>query len=297
MKKLFAGMMCTAMLASLPAFAEEPTMPLAPNPTDSAPVAPAPVSYTVESDGALLDLAGLAPYVKDGHVMVPVRAVAESLGFTVTWIGENQSVKLDNGTVYTVVALGVDSYSRTSSTAIGMGRPEQFGVAPELSGGSTFVPAEMFTVLDYEVTAADGVVAINTRGEGAVERPNPIQEFVSVSAARSALSFPAQAPSTPDGYELTGINTIGGTALQLVYTKGEHSITYRTAQGSEDISGDFNQYASAGTHTVGDLTINTKGEGEAISLATWTQDGMAFSLRFSTPVDAGVLDAIVSSLA
>lgn len=296
-KKLFAGALCATVLAAsaLPALAAE-TMPLAPNPSAGL-IAPSPASYTVESDGALVDLRGLAPYEKAGRVMIPVRAVAESLGFTVTWEQETQSVKIDNGAIHTRIFLGQDSYSRTSSTAIGMGAPQSFGVAPEAPTGSTFVPAELFTVLDYAVTAENGVVNINTPDSGKVEIPNPMKSFDALEDALATLPFAAKTPAVPDGYTLVRVDTIMGTTLQVRYGKGEDSVTFRTAQSTEDISGNFNTYANTAQRTVGGLTVTVKGDGDTVSQANWNDGDIAYSLTFSAPVEAAVVDAIVESVA
>ena len=103
MKKMMCGVLCAALLAC------------------SAGAAAAG-SYTVTVDGAALDLSGKTPFVSQDKVMVPLRPVAEALGYTVTWTAEDaQRVGVD---------IGVDSYCRTSSTAIGMGAPVSFGAAP-----------------------------------------------------------------------------------------------------------------------------------------------------------------------
>lgn len=112
MKKMMCGALCAALLAcSVGAAAAE--------------------SYTVTVDGTALDLSGKTPFVSQEKVMVPLRPVAEALGYTVTWTAEDaQRVEIDNGVVHTWVTIGVDSYCRTSSTALGMGAPQSFGAAP-----------------------------------------------------------------------------------------------------------------------------------------------------------------------
>ena len=79
--------------------------------------------------------------------MLPLRAVSEALGFTIEWNGDTQTAYLDNGEVKTVVTIGEDSYYKASSKAIGLTAPFSFGAAPELIGGSTYVPAELFNLL------------------------------------------------------------------------------------------------------------------------------------------------------
>ena len=55
--------------------------------------------------------------VTEVPVMVPLRPVAEALGFTVTWDGSLPGARVDNGSVHTEVVLGRDLYTVTSSTA------------------------------------------------------------------------------------------------------------------------------------------------------------------------------------
>ena len=72
-------------------------------------VAPA-AAYTVEINGETLNLGGASVYKTNDKFMIPVRAVAEKLGFTVTWDEEKQGVKLDNSEVNTVLYIQVRTY-------------------------------------------------------------------------------------------------------------------------------------------------------------------------------------------
>ncbi|AEG60903.1 copper amine oxidase N-terminal domain-containing protein [Desulforamulus ruminis] len=77
-----------------------------------------------------------APYVKeDGTVMVPMRTIAEALGFEVTWNSEKQGVLLDN---HITLTLGQDYYTYLETA------PVKLGAAPEVIGGKTFVPLQFF---------------------------------------------------------------------------------------------------------------------------------------------------------
>jgi len=78
------------------------------------------------------------PYIQDGVLMVPLRAVAEALGYTVRWESVTQSIMLNN-----VISLqiGKDYYT------LGRMAPITLGVlAPVLTeDGHTYVPLEFFT--------------------------------------------------------------------------------------------------------------------------------------------------------
>jgi len=86
-----------------------------------------------------------APFVNDaGFVMVPLRAVAEALGFTVTWDEETQSVMLNNSIS---LSIGKDYYTYARMA------PIELGAAPELRDDRTFVPLIFFR----DVARADKV--------------------------------------------------------------------------------------------------------------------------------------------
>lgn len=100
-------------------------------------------------------------------VMVPLRAVAEFLGFQVTW--NNGSVLVDNGVIHTNVTIGKDLYIMSTSLE-GSGRssmPFSLGAAPYLSHGVTYVPVTLFQHLlgnsDNVITVDGGKIIINTQ--------------------------------------------------------------------------------------------------------------------------------------
>ena len=81
-------------------------------------------------------------------LMVPARAVGEALGFTVTWLGNNQFV-MDNGEMKTTVTWGVDLYQAAASggNALGMTAPFSLGIPPYCVDGVSYVPLALFDVL------------------------------------------------------------------------------------------------------------------------------------------------------
>lgn len=77
------------------------------------------------------------PTLVDGRTLVPFRAIAESLGVTVTWVGESQ----------TVLAEGQGSRLRLvvgSHSAQVNGVDQWLDVAPQIISGRTMVPARIF---------------------------------------------------------------------------------------------------------------------------------------------------------
>lgn len=77
-----------------------------------------------------------AAYVNEkGTVMVPLRAMAEALGFDVSWDGELQSVRIGKGISLTI---GKDNYIYMKTM------PIQLGAAPEVTNEKTYVPLSFF---------------------------------------------------------------------------------------------------------------------------------------------------------
>lgn len=70
----------------------------------------------------------------NGIVMIPLRAVAEGLGYTVTWTAESRSIDLAKGAQFITMSLDKDEY------AFSRRAPQSLGAAPTLVGDSTYVP-------------------------------------------------------------------------------------------------------------------------------------------------------------
>jgi len=70
----------------------------------------------------------------NGITMIPLRQVAEGLGYTVTWNGENRSIDLTRGAQFITMTLDKDEY------AFSRRAPQQLGAAPTLVGDLTYVP-------------------------------------------------------------------------------------------------------------------------------------------------------------
>jgi hypothetical protein len=126
---------------------------------------------------------------------------------------------------------------------------------------------------------------------------NPFVQVKNIAELKASLSFDPPLPKKlPNGYELKSISIISGKVVQLDYSDGSYEIGYRTAQGTEDISGDNTSYAVSETTTLGSTSIHLKGSKALFNLATWTQDGFTFSLSFSAGMEKETVLSIISSI-
>ena len=293
MKKFICTVLACGILTSAAAvYADEP-MVIAPAPTSS--------SYSVVIENNTLDLGGETVYELNKHMMVPLRTVAEKLGFKVKWDGECQGISLDNGEVNTIVYIGQDNYYMASSTAIGMSAPTALGVAPALKNGTTYVPADMFNILYCEdvVSVKDNVITIKTDNDNNEEEivgmPNPFVEYKTVDEAQKVLPFSAVVPSNVKGYELKNVSVMSNEMLQLIYKNGDKEITYRVEKGSNDISGDYNEYKDIKTVKVGDVEVKVRKSEETMS-TIWTNGGLTFSLYSNGNFTEKDITDIISSI-
>lgn len=81
-----------------------------------------------------------------GKVMLPLRDVAEAMGFEVTWDADTYTATLNNDEIKSKVQIGTELYNYYSVKAIGMSAPFSVGVAPKFIEGSVYVPYEYFSM-------------------------------------------------------------------------------------------------------------------------------------------------------
>lgn len=80
----------------------------------------------------------------NGNLMLPLRKITETLGFTVEWDGNLRAVMLNSG-MYSL-KIGENSYIK------GRMMPQELSAAPEITNDLTYVPVDYFTEI-LEMTA------------------------------------------------------------------------------------------------------------------------------------------------
>lgn len=111
-------------------------------------VTDAPVDYSKVKDITVGEKVITNIYKENDTLMVPLREIAETLGFTVEWDGATKSIMLNSG-IYSL-KIGENAYG------VGKMMPQQLKAAPVIKDDDlTYVPVEYFTEL---LEANDSIV-------------------------------------------------------------------------------------------------------------------------------------------
>lgn len=136
----------------------------------------------------------------------------------------------------------------------------------------------------------------NGKTEGnSIKIPNPFTECETMDEAAKLAGFDLEAPDAIDGKERTAIRVLAESGLvEVSYGSEEERVVIRKAAGSEDISGDYREYAESNTVDVGDIQVATKGENGQVQLAVWTNNGYTYSI--GACAEAGLSSDMVTDL-
>lgn len=119
---------------------------------------------------------------------------------------------------------------------------------------------------------------------------NPVLSCETREAAAGLLGFSPLIPeSIPPDAE---ISVIAGSLLQLCWERDGVSFVYRTAEGSDDISGDWNSYEISEIVDIAGRAVTLKGSGGMVSLMLWTENDQTFSLSADPGLEREKMEAL-----
>lgn len=130
-----------------------------------------------------------------------------------------------------------------------------------------------------------------------VQIPNPFVECETLGEAEKLAGFSISVPekiSDQTGERL--IQAVKDDLIEVIYHSGEEEVRIRKAPGSEDISGDHNEYAESADETVDDLRVTMRGEGGLVRAAFWTDGDFSFSITSSQGLSREDAAALVRSV-
>ena len=113
---------------------------------------------------------------------------------------------------------------------------------------------------------------------GNAEIPNPFVDCATLADAAKLTGFDIVVPDSVDGFDTRTIQVMDNKMIQVIYAKGENKLLIRKQAGSDDISGDYSEYAETNTVTLGSLAVTMKGDNGMVSVAVWTNGGYTYAI-------------------
>ena len=162
--------------------------------------------------------------------------------------------------------------------------------AAEEAGTETAVEADSETAAEA-VTQAGAEAAAETATEEEPEEtgtqiPNPYVDYETLEEACEAAGVSLLLPDSIEGYERVDYQAIDGQMVNVIYTAADGSmLLIRKAKGSEDISGDYNEYEHNSEQTINDIDVQVRGNGDTLSAAVWYDNGEAYSMTVDRPME------------
>ena len=123
-----------------------------------------------------------------------------------------------------------------------------------------------------------------------VGAPNPYEIVDTLDEAAKIAGFSLEAPIEYADYNSLVIQAIADDMIEVIYFDAEKThegLRIRKAVGTDDISGDYNEYKEENIVKVGELEVTEKGNDGNISVASWTDGTYSYSIN----VDEALLNA------
>ena len=120
--------------------------------------------------------------------------------------------------------------------------------------------------------------------------PNPFEIVDTLDEAAKIAGFSLEAPTEYADYKSIVIQAIADDMIEVIYfdvEKTHEGLRIRKAVGTDDISGDYNEYKEENIVKVGNLEVTEKGNDGNISVASWTDGTYSYSIN----VDEALLNA------
>lgn len=299
MKKTISMMMALAVAGTMAA----PAMAVNDEPMV---IAPAPNAQSQQAQMKIVVKGKTMPVQTisvNGCTMAPVRAIAEALGFKVTW-NADRSININNGKMQSDLRIGDNSY--VVYTAVegmaGMSAPFSLGSAPIIKNNTAYVPIDLFVPLfgndPATVKTSGDTITINpdakTEDGDSSQIPNLLTAHDSLAELAKAVGFDIKAPTVPAGYEADAYIDISGELAEVFYVKGDDTLVYRVSRGEGDNSGDYNTYFNKKTVDVNGVSVELRGN-DKVNVAVWSNGGFAHSVLSEQGIaEADVIAAVNS---
>ena len=121
-----------------------------------------------------------------------------------------------------------------------------------------------------------------------------IETVENIRALSEKTGIPlAELTNLPFAVEHTEYVSYWGELAEIQYFGETNSLRYRKSQGTEDNSGDYNEYTQVETVDIAGNTVTLKGDKDGYSMAQWTDGSYAYSISVTEPISQEVFTALI----
>jgi hypothetical protein len=126
---------------------------------------------------------------------------------------------------------------------------------------------------------------------------NSIVDCSSLGELSDAVGFKVREVNTfPFNVQQTTYASFWGKIAQIAYVDGDDTLVFRMSAGSEDNSGNYNDYSEVKNCSAGEYTFTIKGDNEQYYLAVWEYGGYSYSINIPNGVSEEELLKVVFSV-
>ena len=132
-----------------------------------------------------------------------------------------------------------------------------------------------------EETKQETAETTNVIQKESTQIPNPFVEVKNLDEASKIAGFTLEVPETYEDYKKQVIQAIENDMIEVIYIEeesGYEGLRIRKAKGTDDISGDYNEYKNVETVKVGEYDATEKGDEGNIFIVTWTDGTYSYAI-------------------
>ena len=140
--------------------------------------------------------------------------------------------------------------------------------------------------------------AASSDAQESMQLANPWSDFDSLEEAEADALLQIELPESYQNFDHRIYRSMHGEMLEIIYqdADGQEGFRIRKSRGSEDISGDYTSYAQEKTLTSGGRSVTIRGNGDTISVATWSNHSLNLSYAICVAEDQHFTEDDIRSL-
>lgn len=145
--------------------------------------------------------------------------------------------------------------------------------------------------------ASDAASTAGSATSDTAQIPNPWTGCTTLTDAAALTGYDFTVPDSVEGYPDVTIAVLESEQLtEVQYSSGNARLCLRKAPGSDDISGDYNQYAESNAVDVDGRSVTLQGNDGQVQLATWLDGNYTYSIGIYREDGTGLTAAEMTGL-